>query len=275
MTNRASNYTSDLSKIINLNNCDGKIAEQFVEQATQVKNEIIRLDLFSDNTEFISLGHNCNTAHYLREIGLRKGAYPFDWVFSSAEIIVDALQDSFESFMDRSQWDQHCKVNNVTHQRYHEYFFAHKNPLTNQEDYDYYQRACRRFIEQLATQKPLCFVITLITEPEKRPGWAMGFTQRFAPPHSQTIESVRHLIEQIKNTHPNSTFVVIEHYTEMPVDASIVSVETDLIQLRFCATGKNTGKKYSDEIDDLCFKIMLSGLNPNKVDAITPSTKSA
>lgn len=244
----------------------GKGGEQFIAQAMQIRDTIGSLNTLSGNTEFISLGYNCSTAHYLREVGLRKAAYPFDWVFSSAEIIVDACNDSFESFMDKSQWVKHERVKNITHQRYHEYFFAHKDPLANKEDYGYCHRACQRFSELLATHNPLCFVITLITEPDKRLGWTMGFTQSIKQPESQTIESVSHLINFLKNAHPNSVFVVIEHYTQVPVDASIENITSDLIHLRFCAQGISTGKKYVNEVDDLCFKIILSGLALGKYE---------
>ncbi|WP_080652875.1 DUF1796 family putative cysteine peptidase [Alteromonas mediterranea] len=119
--------------------------ERLTSEAARARDKISSLTMLDQDAEFISLGFNCSTAHYLREIGLRKAAYPFDWVFASPEIIIDACNDSFNAFMDKAQWSQHPNVNAVTHKRYHEYFFTHKDPLNITADFDYYRRASDRF----------------------------------------------------------------------------------------------------------------------------------
>lgn len=237
--------------------------ERLTSQAASARDKISNLKMFDEDAEFISLGFNCSTAHYLREIGLRKVAHPFDWVFASPEIIIDACNDSFNAFMDKAQWIQHPNVNAVTHKRYHEYFFTHKDPLNITADFDYYRRACDRFIDSLNSDKQLCFVITPITEPEKRQRWAQGFTQIVKRPSLTGVASVWELIRHLKSLHNNSKFIVVEHYTQRALEASVLDIKKDLVHLRFCAGGESSGKKFIEEYDDHSFKIMLSGLNAN------------
>lgn len=47
----------------------------------------------------ISLGGDCTVAGALRDSGLRRAAYPFDWMFSPLESIYDAIVDDFKNFL--------------------------------------------------------------------------------------------------------------------------------------------------------------------------------
>ena len=91
----------------------------------------------------VSLGQNCNSSWYLKETGNKEASYPFDWIFSSQKIVVDAINDRFESFIDKrniiSLWE---KAGNKI---YHSSLFNHRNPVKSEEDYSYYKRVIERF----------------------------------------------------------------------------------------------------------------------------------
>lgn len=48
----------------------------------------------------ISLGGDCTVATVLREMGLRRIAYPFDWMFSSFDAVYKSIEDDFRLFLD-------------------------------------------------------------------------------------------------------------------------------------------------------------------------------
>lgn len=49
---------------------------------------------------FVSLGSHCRTAHMHRECGIRKAAFPFDWIISfDGEKLVDLLEEDFFHFL--------------------------------------------------------------------------------------------------------------------------------------------------------------------------------
>lgn len=52
--------------------------------------------------EFISIGPYCSTAEILIEHGLRLNAYPFDYIFSSLELIMHCINDKFNIFLDKN-----------------------------------------------------------------------------------------------------------------------------------------------------------------------------
>ena len=50
-------------------------------------------------TEFISIGPYCVSAEYLKNTNNRKLAFPFDWIFSSLNMISHCVQDEFKTFL--------------------------------------------------------------------------------------------------------------------------------------------------------------------------------
>jgi hypothetical protein len=49
---------------------------------------------------FVSLGSYCTTAHTHRECGIRKAAFPFDWIVSfDGEKLIDLLEEDFLHFL--------------------------------------------------------------------------------------------------------------------------------------------------------------------------------
>ncbi|HSX04685.1 MAG TPA: DUF1796 family putative cysteine peptidase [Rhabdochlamydiaceae bacterium] len=50
---------------------------------------------------FVSLGSTCTTAHTHRECGIRKAAFPFDWIVSlNGEKLIEILEEDFLHFLD-------------------------------------------------------------------------------------------------------------------------------------------------------------------------------
>ncbi|MDV2857699.1 DUF1796 family putative cysteine peptidase [Oceanimonas sp. CAM02] len=56
--------------------------------------------LHENECEFVSLGYNCDVAHFLRYTGLRKAAYPFDWCIAPNDSVIKIIKNDFEGFME-------------------------------------------------------------------------------------------------------------------------------------------------------------------------------
>jgi len=71
------------------------------QQALQSKLGLSSPDMTAvlEQSEFISLGSHCRVAMALENMGLRKSAYPFDWVRSSAEGVLKCLETDFDDFL--------------------------------------------------------------------------------------------------------------------------------------------------------------------------------
>ena len=109
-----------------------------------------------DYSGAISIGSHCITGAFLKKYGAKKWSGPFDWIFSSPEIVSECIADDFSAFLDRKL---HVKVpdeekldpaiNFCDHSYYKEKFgvgfmFNHYD-IGNDDVYEYYGRCVRRF----------------------------------------------------------------------------------------------------------------------------------
>lgn len=211
--------------------------------------------------QFVSLGENCSSAWYLKQAGLRNCAYPFDWIFSSPDIVLDCIKDGFSKFLDRRMIVPKKGNSAAGHQYYHVNFFNHRNPLRSREDYDYYHRCCQRFLRLTKSKDNILYVIILINEPDRRPGWANGFSEYFPMPQNQNLKTVQELVIYLKDCNDNSQFLVIDHYTNCDRRVIAQKMDDSIFYMRFFAGGSNTGVYYTEYIDDFCFKHIIAGLN--------------
>ncbi len=213
------------------------------------------------DSTFISLGENCSSAWYLKQVGLKRASYPFDWIFSSPEIVMDCIDDEFEKYLDKSFIEPKEDSMSAGHAYYHSNFFNHRNPLKSEKDYSYYERCCQRFLHTLNSKESIFYLITLINEPSKRPKWANGFLYDFSMPINHDCKSIIPLFDKLKSINKNIRLIVVEHYTDTNRDIEVINMGSDLINIKFNAFGNSTGVFYRDDLDDYCFKIIMTGLH--------------
>lgn len=216
------------------------------------------LDGIDEQPQYISLGQNCSTAYYLKKAGLKSLSFPFDWIFSSPKIVEDCIDDGFNKYLDKSLMvDKGVKAGHS----YHSNFFNHRNPLSTQEDYEYYSRCCNRFLEDLRKASPTIYIITLINEPHKRPGWASGFNDSFPMPVDQSRCDLKSLFHTIKSIKKNAKFVIVDHYTNQELSFRVNIFDSDVLELFFYSSGSSDGVKYKNNNDDFYFSELIKSLS--------------
>lgn len=128
---------------------------------------------------FISMGEFCMPSYYLKELGLRHAAYPFDWLFCGPQIVLDCLETDFETFLNPHYIHTAAEGTGSGHKVYHKNLFRHKEAHTA-DGLAYYQRAVNRFRALLRSDSPLTVVICLAS-PEAHLTWRDGFNSSFTP----------------------------------------------------------------------------------------------
>lgn len=115
--------------------------------------ENLNLNFESNSPIFVSLGCQCEVAHYLRHHGRRISAFPFDWIvtanFSYFQLL---LQEDFKYFLDQRYLVQHPDGSKVN--TYYNINFRHDWPtpdLEPEQSYaqilEKYQRRIKRFYD--------------------------------------------------------------------------------------------------------------------------------
>lgn len=123
----------------------------------------------------VGLGTHCYTATLLKSAGLKRTSYPFDWLFSSPEMVAHCLHDDFATFLDRRLYEyvpperrrDGPDVNLCDHAYYRDelgvsFVFNHRNPL-EESDYAYVVRCVERFRE-VARRCPAFLLTTFTSE---------------------------------------------------------------------------------------------------------------
>lgn len=237
--------------------------EKSEELASHLESFLANNKFNTQDVEHISLGYNCSTSWYLKECGLKKASYPFDWIFSSCEVIEHCIKDRFNKYLDVEYILDVEGLNVAGHNLYHKSLFNHRSPLSSVNNKKYYQRAIERFLEILDSDREVIFYITVLNEFEKRKKWIDGFEIEYRPKGKQNFESCNNLIELIKSFKCQSKFVVIEQYTGA-VEWSAKIIETnssDVFSFSYSSTSENGGVKFKNFSDDYFFKMILSGLS--------------
>jgi hypothetical protein len=118
----------------------------------------------------ISLGSHCLTAGILQKYKLKKHSYPFDWIFSSPEVVYDCLCDDFKLFLDKTYHVSITgnRINNspeqgAAHKHFEskygtKEFFTHRD-ITLSENFEYYERTVKRFLDVLENDEGKIFII--------------------------------------------------------------------------------------------------------------------
>lgn len=208
--------------------------------------------------EAVSLGQNCSSSWYIKECGLKKASYPFDWLATNARVLGHVLGDDFSTLLDRGQM-----VSLLTeggHSFYHTRMIGHRNPARNEADFKYYVRCADRWRALMSSRQPVVFVTVVLNEYKKRPRVSRWFTEPFKLPEVQTIDDYRPVVELIGAQNPNARFLFIEQYTQGPFELAIKHQTEQQVWLKMASQGASSGVMYLDPTDDLIMRNVLGAL---------------
>jgi len=132
--------------------------------------------------EFISIGPYCSTTQILQQYNLRLQAYPFDYIFSSLEMIKHIIDNKFEIFLDKEYYIKGNHENSTKHLFYNEFLntellYLHHlkynypidykvsdTSLFNHHDllddtvHETFKRRCNRLLDLINNNKKIVFV---------------------------------------------------------------------------------------------------------------------
>lgn len=221
--------------------------------------EAIRKWIGAEECEKIGLGQNCNASWYLKQTDNKRASYPFDWIYTTPEIIMHMLHDDFRQFLQRDLIIPHGL--DAGHKVYHETLFGHRNLLRSDADYAYYVRSVDRWRRLMASHTPLVFVTVVLNETEKRKRWKEGFTKEFKLPRDQRLADFEPMMHYILLLNPNCKFLFIEQYTEGSFELKTIEKNEQVLWLKYGSVDSNTGVQYLNPMDDEVMKTIFTGLH--------------
>ena len=201
-----------------------------------------------------SLGTKCQSSNILKRNKLKLCSYPFDWIFSNYDNIIDCIENDFNIFLDKSYYIDISKLK-CGHSKYQKEMFNHHNPLNNIDDYNYFVRCVDRFRNLLQKQEHKLF-ITIFINMENIDEYIkkniIEFNNKFS-----------------KHTN-NYTLLVIIHIPDKEQKHNIFKYNDNIDLLELHTLSVSDGMKFVNDNDNIYLdKIINSQYNFNLKNLIT------
>ena len=198
----------------------------------------------------ISLGFTCHTAFFLKTNNLKFCSYPYDWIFTNYNTILDTLNDNFNKFLDKIYYIKIENERRCGHKIYGKSFFNHKNPL-NDEDYDYYKRCIERFKNILNNPESKLFIITNINQ-----------TKEIS---NENINKLNMIYNKLNSITTNFNLLCINSILNEKLDlknpiiesTKISKIQDNFYLVNFYTKTKSSGIRYSNKEDDDNYKNII------------------
>lgn len=183
-----------------------------------------------------SLGTICHSSYFIKESKLKMASYPFDWIFSNINIVIDCLSDDFEKFLDKKYYKNITNSHACTHVKYGKSMFNHYNPLNN-EYYEYYVRCVNRFRDLLLSSKNKIFII-------------MHVNQNNNSNIENEIENLFKLDEILSQKTKNYKIININHFSNRKPKYEIKNLQNNIDLINLFTKSKSDGVKFIKDSDN-------------------------
>tara|TARA_Y100000992_G_C21247021_1_gene483854 strand:- start:298 stop:963 length:666 start_codon:yes stop_codon:yes gene_type:complete len=204
-----------------------------------------------------SLGTLCHSSWYLKENKLKLCSYPFDWIISSPDSIIDCLNDDFSKFLDKSYYikkrKSYCTHSYYSTKKFQNTRFIHHNPLENEKDYKYYERCVNRFRNLLKLKESKLFMVTLFRKSCIICGKVHNVNY-----NDKIKEKIFELNDTLKKYTSNFILLVIINYPNKEMNNFNFLEFENVHFLELYTLSKSNGKKFINDIDNEYLKNLIN-----------------
>jgi hypothetical protein len=200
---------------------------------------------------FCSLGFLCHSSYLLKRNNFKKCSYPFDWIYSQPNMIIDCIEDGFSKFLNKSYYTSNTETHGG-HSLYGELMFAHHNPSKNEKDYEYFVRCVSRFKSLLTYSQPKLFSIFYV-----------NLSSINADVRNQVIE----FNNKLKNYTTNYTLLVIFNISNEQTNNHSFTYYENIHFLELHTISNSNGVHFINNQDDIYLdNIMISTYSFRQID---------
>jgi len=183
-----------------------------------------------------SLGTLCHSSYFIKQSNLKMASYPFDWIYSNINIIIDCIENNFEKFLDKKYYKNVKNSSACSHLKYKKSMFNHYNPLIN-EYYEYYIRCVNRFRELLLNTNNKLFLIININQNNNN------------NIENDTLNIYK--LDEILNKHTtNYKIIYINHFSNRKPRYEIKNLNNNIDLINLSTKSKSDGIKFINDTDN-------------------------
>lgn len=167
-------------------------------------------------------------------MGIKVESYPFDWIFSNPQHVVDIMKDDFKLFLDRTLYTP-TTARTCGHKIYGANMFNHRNPLGIEEDYKYYTRCVERF-RRLQSKDNTLFILSFVNKKESE----------FDTVKKDVLMLNNYLLTRMKNHY----LFVLFHIPKQEILRSMIVKHENIIFLKLYTTSVSNGVRIKNATEN-------------------------
>jgi len=177
------------------------------------------------------------SSYFMKQTKLKMASYPFDWIFSNINMIIDCIENNFDKFLDKKYYKKIKNSPACSHLIYGKSMFQHYNPLIIQ-NYEYYIRCVNRFRELLLNPHNKLFIMIKVNNINN---------DNF----DDEILNIYKLDEIFNKNTKNYKIIYINHFFDKnPVSHEIKKLNNNIDLINLFTLSKSNGKKFINDIDN-------------------------
>mgnify|MGYP003874596399 CR=1 FL=1 len=186
------------------------------------------------------MGFNCHVSQFLKTYNLKVASYPFDWIMSDLNVVQKSIEDNFKDFLDKNLYVNLNRIDRCGHKTYCDNMFVHHNPLSNEQDYLYFNRCVDRFRDLFKKKRKKLFIISIINGEQ-------GVGDNIS---EDLIQKFIAFNDFLKNHTSNFHLLIIINYPCKKSNRNRTTEINNLTIIELDTISYNTGREYKNDIDN-------------------------
>lgn len=188
-----------------------------------------------------SLGISCHTSSWIKQMQMKKCSFPFDWIFSNPNMIIDCIDNDFKIFLDKNFHIPHKIYANGKiilisgHKVYGGRIFNHHYILED-NTYSYFVRCVNRFRILTKKKENKLFIISFVNKREKI---------------SKELENnIINLCKKLESITSNFNLLVVYHRIGNNLRSEIVEVNENIKIIEIFTKTLSNGSRIKNEVEN-------------------------
>jgi len=186
-----------------------------------------------------SLGTLCHSASWIKQMNMKKCSFPFDWIFSKPNMIIDCIDNDFKIFLDRNLHIPHEIHKNSKkisgHKVYGGRIFNHHYILED-NTYNYFVRCVNRFRILTKKKENKLFIISFVNNRDKI---------------SKELESnIINLYKKLESIITNFNLLVVYHRIGNNMRSEIVEINENIKIIEIFTQALSSGTHIKNKVEN-------------------------
>ena len=201
-----------------------------------------------------SLGTICHTALWVKQMKMKKCSFPFDWVFSNQNMIMDCIDNDFVKFLDRSlhiPHEIHKNSKSISGHKVYGGRIFHHHYILKDATYNYFVRCVDRF--------------RILTKKKENKLFIISFANRRDEISKEFESNIVNLYKKLNSITNNFDLLVVYHKLDTRLGSEIVELNKNIKIIVISTQSLNNGFSIQNHVENTFYNNCIFKLYDFKI----------